>query len=68
VLWNDTPVGPVPTQTDYADYRDVAGVKLPFTWTVSKTYMQHTIKLSDVQTNVPVDAARFAKPPVTPGR
>jgi len=63
VRWNGTPVGPVPTQIDYDDYRDVAGVKMPFTWTVSKTYMQHTIKLSDVQTNVPVDAARFAKPP-----
>ena len=35
---------------------------MPFTWTVSKTYMQHTINLGDVQTNVPVDAARFAEP------
>jgi hypothetical protein len=67
VRWNETPVGPVPTQIDYADYRDVAGVKMPFTWTVSQTYMQMTIKLSGVQTNVPVDAARFARPaPGTP--
>jgi hypothetical protein len=67
VRWNETPVGPVPTQIDYADYRDVAGVKMPFTWTVSQTYMQMTIKLSGVQTNVPIDAARFARPaPGTP--
>ena len=63
VRWNGTPLGPVPTQIDYDDYRDVAGVQMPFTWTVSKTYMQHTIRVSDVQTNVPVDAARFNRPP-----
>jgi len=66
VRWNATPVGPVPTQIDYDDYRDVAGVKMPFTWTVSQTYMQMTIKLSAVQPNARVDAAAFAKPaPVT---
>ena len=62
VRWNQTAVGPVPTQIDYADYREVAGVKMPFTWTVSQTYMQMTIKLSEIQPNVPIDAARFAKP------
>ncbi len=62
VRWNDTPVGPVPTEINYADYRDVAGVKMPFTWTASQTYMQMTIKLSEIQPNVPVDAALFAQP------
>lgn len=62
VSWNDTVVGPVPTQIDYDDYREVAGVRMPFTWTVSQTYMQMTIKLSGVQANVPIDAARFAMP------
>jgi hypothetical protein len=62
VRWNATPVGPVPTQIDYDDYRDVAGVKMPFTWTVSQTYMQMTIKLNTIQANVPVDAAIFARP------
>jgi hypothetical protein len=63
VRWNQTPVGPVPTEINYGDYRDVAGVKMPFTWTVSQTYMQMTIKLSEIQPNVPVDAGRFAQPP-----
>ena len=62
VRWNATPVGPVPTEINYEDYRDVAGVKMPFTWTVSQTYMQMTIKLTGITPNVPVDAARFAKP------
>ena len=43
VRWTVTPVGLVPTQIDYKDYRDVAGVKMPFQWTVSQTYMQMTI-------------------------
>ena len=62
VRWNETPVGPVPSQIDYDDYRDVAGVKMPFTWTITQTYMQMTIKLSGVQPNVPIDASRFAQP------
>ena len=62
VRWNETPVGPVPTQIEYGDYRDVGGVKMPFTWTVSQTYMQMTIKLTELQANIPVDAARFARP------
>ena len=62
VRWNQTPVGAVPTQIDYSDYRDVAGIKMPFTWTVSQTYMQMTIKLNEVQPNVTIDPARFARP------
>lgn len=62
VRWNVTPFGPVPTQIDYADYREVAGVKVPFAWTTSQTYMQSTIKLTDLQANIAIDPARFARP------
>ena len=62
VRWTPTPVGAIPTQIDYSDYRVVAGVKVPFKWIVSQTYMQMTVQLSDIQPNVTVDAARFAKP------
>ena len=68
VRWNETPLGPVPTQIEYSDYRDVAGVKMPFTWTASQTYMQMTIKLSDVKANVPIEASRFTQPPPGPRR
>jgi hypothetical protein len=63
VRWNETPVGPVPTEINYGDYRDVAGVKMPFTWTASQTYMQMTIKLSGIQPNAPVEPSRFVQPP-----
>jgi hypothetical protein len=62
VRWTATPLGPVPTQIDYSDYREVAGVRMPFHWTVSQTYMQMTVQLSEVQPNVAIDAARFARP------
>jgi len=69
VRWNATPVGPNPTQIDYDDYREVAGtgVKMPHTWTISLTYMQMTIKLDSLQANVPVDAAKFARPTPSEG-
>jgi hypothetical protein len=62
VRWNRTAVGTVPTQIDYGDYRNVAGVKMPFKMIVTWTDGQNTIALSEVQPNVPIDAARFATP------
>jgi hypothetical protein len=66
VRWTVTPVGRVPTQIDYKDYRDVNGVKMPFQWTVSQTYMQMSVALSEVQPNASVDTAKFNKP--APGK
>jgi hypothetical protein len=58
----ETVVGPNPTQVDYYDYRDVSGVKLPFKSVVSWTDGRSTILIKDIQVNVPIDAAKFAKP------
>ncbi len=67
VTWTRTPVGFVPTQIDYADYRDVAGVKVPYRRTVSQTYMRMSIELSEVQPNVTIDRKIFERPaPVAP--
>ena len=60
--WNRTPVGTVPTQMDFSDYRDVAGVKMPFKTVITWTDGQNTIVLNQIQANVPIDAARFAMP------
>ena len=62
VRFVDTAVGRLPTQIDYSDYRDVSGVKMPFKWTVTWTNGQSTTELSEVQPNVSIDAARFARP------
>jgi len=62
VRYSNTVVGIVPTQIDYSDYREVAGIKMPFHWTVTWTDGKSTIDLSDVQPNVPIDASKFAQP------
>jgi len=62
VRYADTPIGMVPTQVDYTDYRDVAGVKLPYHIVITWTDGQSDIQLSEIQANVPIDAAKFAQP------
>jgi photosynthetic reaction center cytochrome c subunit len=61
----DTAVGFIPLDVDYSDYRNVAGVKMPFHWTVTWVDGQSTTELTDVQANAPVAAAKFAKTPAT---
>jgi photosynthetic reaction center cytochrome c subunit len=62
VRYTNSPVGRIPTQIDYSDYRDVAGVKMPFKWTVTWLDGRENFELTEVQPNVPVDAAKFARP------
>ena len=66
VRWNDTAVGPVPVQFDFSDYRDVGGVKRPFKWVKTWTNNKVTFTMKDVRANVPVDAAKFARPAPVP--
>jgi hypothetical protein len=63
--WNETLVGPVATQYDYSDYRDVAGVKRPFKWIKTSTRNQVTMVIKEIRPNVAIDAARFARPTTT---
>jgi len=62
VRFADTAVGVIPTQVDYSDYRDVAGVKVPFKRVITWTDGRSTIELSQVQANVRIAPAQFAKP------
>lgn len=62
VRYTDTKVGLSATQVDYDDYRDVAGVKMPFKWTVSWLDGQTVYTAKEIQANVPIDAAKFSKP------
>src|SRR5581483_3775450 len=57
-----SPIGRVPTQIDFADYRDVNGVKLPFRITYAWLDGRDSIELTDIKTNVAVDEAQFGKP------
>ncbi len=62
VAYADSPVGLAPMQVDYGDYRDIAGIKLPFKTVVTWLDGRTTVQLTGVQLNVGVDASRFARP------
>jgi len=66
VRYGETPLGRLPTQIDYADYREAGGVRIPFRWTLARPSGRFTIQLSEVKQNVPVDDAKFARPPAPP--
>ena len=62
VRFADTPMGRMPTQIDYADYKTQDGVKIPMKWTLSRPNGRFTIQIADVKDNAPIDDAKFAKP------
>jgi photosynthetic reaction center cytochrome c subunit len=62
IRYSASPIGRVPTQIDYSDYRDVNGIKFPFKYTFSWLDGRDSFQLSDVKINVPIDAAKFGKP------
>lgn len=67
VAYADSPVGLSPMQVDYGDYRDVAGVKLPFKLIVTWLDGRSIIQLTEVKTNVPIDASKFSRPEASKG-
>lgn len=66
VRYGETALGEMPTQIDYADYRDAGGVKIPYRWTLARPGGRFTIQVREVKENVPVDDAKFVKPAAPP--
>jgi photosynthetic reaction center cytochrome c subunit len=62
VRYGKSPIGRVPTQVDYADYRDVNGIKMPFRVMFAWLDGRDSIQLTQIQTNVPIEAAKFGRP------
>jgi hypothetical protein len=62
VRYGKSPIGRVPTQVDYGDYRDVGGIKMPFRMLFAWLDGRDAIQLSAVETNVPIDDAKFGRP------
>jgi photosynthetic reaction center cytochrome c subunit len=60
--YGGSPIGRVPTQIDYSDYRDVNGIKFPFRITYAWLDGRNSIVLSEVKTNVPIDQRKFGRP------
>lgn len=67
VRYSQTPLGRMPTQIDYADYRDADGVKIPFRWTLARPGgNRFTIQVDELHQNVPIEDAKFNAPPMPP--
>ena len=62
VRYAESPLGLVPTQIDYGDYRDTGGVQTPFRWTVAQTDGKATTQVEQIEENVPIDDDKFVKP------
>ncbi|HYV00330.1 MAG TPA: c-type cytochrome [Pyrinomonadaceae bacterium] len=60
-----TVVGLIPEQVDYEDYREVDGMKVPFTIRITSidSFWSSTRKFTEIKLNVPVDETKFNKPP-----
>ena len=57
-----SPVGRLPIKIDYSDYREVAGVQMPFRWTTTWLDGRSNFELSEIEPNVAIDDAVFARP------
>lgn len=62
VHYTDTALGLIPEQTDFADYRDADGVKIPYRWSIARPGNRFSIQIDSVQQNVPIEEAKFTKP------
>ena len=62
VRYTDTPLGRLPTQIDYADYRETDGVKIPYRWTLTRPSGSFRIRVEQVQQNVAIDEGLFVAP------
>lgn len=63
-----TPVGVIPQETNFEDYRDVDGLKVPFTIRTLTVDLQTTAtrKYSEIKANTPLADEIFNKPAASP--
>ncbi len=68
IRYANTMVGRIPTQVDYGDYRDVAGVKMPFKYSYGWVSERDDWTLTGYEPNASIDNSRFGRPdPKTSG-
>jgi photosynthetic reaction center cytochrome c subunit len=63
VRYSDSPLGLDPTEIGYSDYREVDGVKIPFSWTIKRSWSTTITRIEEIKQNVAIDDAEFQKPP-----
>ncbi len=68
VEFAESPLGLIPTQVDYDDYRAIDGVDTPYRWTTARPGETTTIQLEQIRQNIPIDDAKFGKPSASAAR
>jgi photosynthetic reaction center cytochrome c subunit len=68
VSYEQSPMGILPTQFDYSDYREVSGVKVPFVVRISRLGPGNDVTehFTEIKFNTGVDDGKFAKPAPKP--
>jgi Photosynthetic reaction centre cytochrome C subunit. len=66
VRYTETPLGRLPVQIDYSDYREVGGIKTPEQWTLARPGGRFTIQIDTVDQQQPIADSKFAQPSGTP--
>jgi hypothetical protein len=62
VRYGKSPIGRIPTQIDYSDYRDVGGVNMPFRLVFAWLNGRDSIQLDKITVNATIDPSKFSKP------
>jgi Photosynthetic reaction centre cytochrome C subunit len=64
VIYTDSPIGRIPEQTDFDDYRDVGGFKMPFftRGMLVDPYLGGTRQAESIEVGVTIAPSEFAKP------
>jgi photosynthetic reaction center cytochrome c subunit len=65
--FSKSPLGLNPTRTDYDDYKDFDGVKVPMHMTIARPRTKLDIQFEKVSQNVALDDALFEAPPAAAG-
>jgi len=58
----DSPLGALPKEVDYGDFREAGGIKVPATIRIVQLSGTGTYQFASIQANATVDDARFAAP------
>ncbi len=62
----ESPLGAIPQNADYEDYREVSGIKVPFLIRVVRPDTEMIYKWKQIQADVQVDDSRFDRPAEKP--
>lgn len=64
LTWTSTPVGRIPAQTDFDDYRDVGGFRLPFTVRFDSVdrAASRVVRYTEIRPNATIDEKVFVQP------